>query len=230
MSHFLPVILIIDDEPALQRLLTLILKEGPYKVVTASNAEEGLQQAVFIRPDAIVLDLGLPDMDGKEIIKRLREWSQVPILVVSVRDDPEEKVAALEQGADDYVTKPFDSGEVLARIKAILRRAEPGREEPRLEAGDLLIDFAARKISRLSNGREISLTATEYAILRILARNAGKVVTHQQILRTVWGPHAEEQRQYLRVHMAHLRKKLGPEAALIRTESSIGYRLLTGIS
>jgi two-component system KDP operon response regulator KdpE len=175
----------------------------------------------------VLLDLGLPDMDGLAVLKRLREWSHVPVLILSVRDGPEDKIAALDAGADDYVTKPFEAGELLARLRAIQRRGASGSEEPFFQAGSLEIDFNTRLVT--VKGREVRLTATEYALLKILAQHAGKVVTHKQLLRNVWGPNAEEQSHYLRVYMTHLRKKIetanGPER-LLRTESGIGYRLV----
>jgi two-component system KDP operon response regulator KdpE len=161
------------------------------------------------------------------VLERLRQWSRVPVLILSVRDGPEDKVAALDAGADDFVTKPFESAELLARLRAIQRRVQVGAEESVFEAGHLVVDFNSRTVE--VNGREVKLTATEYALLKLLALHAGKVVTHKQLLREVWGPNAEEQSQYLRVYMMHLRKKIEiPDAAerLLRTESGIGYRLV----
>jgi two-component system KDP operon response regulator KdpE len=166
-------------------------------------------------------------MDGMGVLKRLREWSRVPVLILSVRDGPEDKVAALDSGADDYVTKPFDSAELLARLRAIQRRASLGSEDPYFQAAHLAIDFNARTVT--VKGHEVKLTATEYALLKVLALHAGKVVTHKQLLREVWGPNAEEQSQYLRVYMNHLRKKIElPNAPnkLLKTETGIGYRLI----
>jgi two-component system KDP operon response regulator KdpE len=180
------------------------------------------------RPDVVLLDLALPDLDGIEVLKRLREWSRVPVLVLSVREGSDDKVAALDNGADDYVIKPFESSELLARLRAIQRRATIGAEEPIFQAGHLAIDFNSRTVS--VNGNEVKLTATEYALLKVLAQHAGKVVTHKQLLREVWGPNAEEQSQYLRVYVTHLRKRIeiaDVPTKLIRTESGIGYRLVT---
>ena len=175
----------------------------------------------------MLLDLALPDMDGVELLKRVRQWSQVPVLILSVKDSPEDKVAALDAGADDYVTKPFEATELLARLRAIQRRAPVGAERSRFEAGHLAIDFSSHTVT--VQGCEIKLTATEYALLKLLALNAGKVVTQKQLLREIWGPNAEQQSQYLRVYMMHLRKKIeisdGPDR-LLRTESGIGYRLV----
>jgi two-component system KDP operon response regulator KdpE len=195
-------------------------------VLESESARQGLSDVGLRRPDVVLLDLGLPDMDGLAVLKRLREWSHVPVLILSVREGPEDKIAALDAGADDYVTKPFESGELLARLRAIQRRAVPATEEPFFQAGQLEIDFNARVVT--VKGREVKLTATEYALLKILAQHAGKVVTHKQLLREVWGPNAEEQSQYLRVYMTHLRKKIETEESekLLRTESGVGYRLV----
>ena len=218
----------IDDEKQIRKLLRIILEEEHYRVLEAEHGKQGLSEAALRRPDVILLDLGLPDIDGVAVLKRLREWSQVPVLILSVRDGPEDKIGALDAGADDYVTKPFESGELLARLRAIQRRAGEGIEEPFFSAGSLQIDFNARTVT--VNGQEVKLTATEYALLKILAQHAGKVVTHKQLLREVWGPNAEEQSQYLRVYMTHLRKKLeftNDRDKFLRTESGIGYRLLS---
>jgi two-component system KDP operon response regulator KdpE len=171
--------------------------------------------------------LGLPKIDGLTVLKRLREWSHVPVMVLTVRADAEEKVAALDAGADDYVTKPFDSAELLARLRAVQRRAATEKDEPYFSAGHLAVDFSSHTVT--VNQQEVKLTATEYALLKVLAQHAGKVVTHKQLLREVWGPNAEEQSQYLRVYMNHLRKKIEVADArekLLRTESGIGYRLV----
>jgi two-component system, OmpR family, KDP operon response regulator KdpE len=222
-----PTALVIDDERQIRKLLRIVLEEDHYRVLESESARQGLSDLVLRRPDVVLLDLGLPDMDGLAVLKRLREWSHVPVLILSVREGPEDKVAALDAGADDYVTKPFESGELLARLRAIQRRAVPASEEPFFRAGQLEIDFNARVVT--VKGREVKLTATEYALLKILAQHAGKVVTHKQLLREVWGPNAEDQAQYLRVYMTHLRKKIeDPNAAakLLRTESGVGYRLI----
>ena len=219
--------LVIDDEKQIRRLLRIVLEGEHYRVVEAENGKQGLSDTALRRPDVVLLDLGLPDISGLQVLKTLREWSHVPVLILSVRDGPEEKIAALDAGADDYVTKPFESGELLARLRAIQRRAASATEEPFFRAGSLEIDFTARTVS--VKGREIKLTPTEYALLKILAQHAGKVVTHKHLLREVWGPNAEEQSQYLRVYMTHLRKKLEPgngHEKLLRTESGIGYRLV----
>jgi two-component system, OmpR family, KDP operon response regulator KdpE len=219
--------LVIDDEKQIRRLLRIVLEEERYRVLESESGKQGLSDAAVRRPDVVLLDLGLPDIDGLAVLKRLREWSRVPVLILSVRDGPEDKIAALDAGADDYVTKPFEAGELLARLRAIQRRAPLGGEEPFFRAGPLEIDFNTRLVT--VKGREVKLTATEYSLLKILAQHAGKVVTHKQLLREVWGPNAEEQSQYLRVYMTHLRKKIETVNArekLLRTESGIGYRLV----
>jgi two-component system KDP operon response regulator KdpE len=219
--------LVIDDERQIRKLLRIVLEENHYRVLESENGKQGLSDIALRRPDLVLLDLGLPDMDGVAVLEKLREWSHVPVLVLSVRDGPEDKIAALDAGADDYVTKPFDAGELLARLRAIQRRASPAIEEPFFRAGPLEIDFNARTVSLI--GREVKLTPIEYALLKILAQHAGRVVTHKQLLREVWGPNAEDHSQYLRVYVNHLRKKIEPTETrekLLRTESGIGYRLL----
>jgi len=219
--------LVIDDEPQIRRLLRILLEQEQYRALESDSGRRGLSEIALRRPDVVLLDLGLPDMDGMVVLERLRQWSRVPVLILSVRDGPEDKVAALDAGADDFVTKPFESAELLARLRAIQRRVQVGAEKSVFEAGHLVVDFNSRTVE--VNGREVKLTATEYALLKLLALHAGKVVTHKQLLREVWGPNAEEQSQYLRVYMMHLRKKIEmPDAAerLLRTESGIGYRLV----
>lgn len=218
-------ILIVDDEPQIRRMLRIVLEADGHRVFEAATGQEGLVEAATRLPAAVILDLGLPDQSGLDVLKRLREWSEVPVLFLSVQDASEEKVAALDAGADDYVTKPFDSRELLARLRVLLRRVRSA-EEPVAECGPLKMDFAARLA--WVNGRELDLTATEYALLRVLARHAGKIVTHKQLLAAVWGPNAVEQSQYLRVFLSHIRKKLaeaGFPAEGIRTETGVGYRL-----
>lgn len=218
--------LVVDDEKQIRKLLRIVLEEQQYRVWEAETGRQGIAEVAQRKPDVVLLDLGLPDLDGLEVLKRLREWSRVPILILSVRDGPEDKVAALDAGADDYVTKPFESAELLARLRAIQRRRHPAPEEPTFQAGHLTIDFVSRTVT--VNGEEIKLTATEYNLLKVLAQHAGKVVTHKQLLREVWGPNAEEQSQYLRVYVTHLRKKIEIPSAdkLLKTETGIGYRLI----
>lgn len=221
--------LIIDDEKQIRRLLRLALEGADHKVYEADSGQAGLTEIANRRPDVVLLDLGLPDMEGENVLRRLREWSDVPVLILSVRDDPDEKVAALDAGADDYVTKPFDTAELLARIRAAQRRSLTEIGDPVFDSGVLYIDFAARQVK--VNGEEIRLTPTEYSLLRVLVQNAGKVVTQRQLLRTVWGEKSESQAQYLRVYITHLRKKLEARETtprLIKTEVGIGYRLSTG--
>lgn len=220
-------ILIIDDEVQIRRLLRLTLEGAGWAVKECAAGAVGLIEAAHQRPDVIILDLGLPEMDGLEVLRRLREWSSVPVLVLSVRDDETDKVAALDLGADDYLTKPFGAAELLARIRAIQRRILETVEEPIFRTGKLEVDLAARRV--MVAGEEVRLTATEYALLHLLIKHAGKVVTQKKLLRDVWGPNSEEQSQYLRVYFTHLRKKVDPEGTgLIRTEPRIGYRLMTG--
>lgn len=214
--------LVVDDEPQIRRLLRVTLEAADMTVKDAADGAEGIREAAYLKPDCIVLDLGLPDMDGVDVVRRIREWSDVPIVILSVRDEAGQKINALEAGADDYVTKPFDAGELVARCRAVMRRRGGGAQEASFVQGDFVIDFAARTVS--VGGRRIDLTATEYALLRLLAVNAGKILVHAQILRQIWGPKSEDHRQYLRVYIAALRRKLGPTAR-IKTESGIGYRL-----
>jgi len=215
-------ILIIDDEPQLRKLVRVTLEAAGFEVREAEAGLHGVNETAFLKPDLVVLDLGLPDLDGAEVVRRIREWSEVPILVLSVRDDSRDKVESLEAGADDYVTKPFDSSELVARCHALLRRRERRIESAIFECGTLRIDFVSREV-RVGK-RLIDLTSTEYALLRVLASNAGRAVTHAQILRQVWGPSAVGQRQYLRVYVAALRRKLAGSGK-IETLAGIGYRL-----
>jgi two-component system KDP operon response regulator KdpE len=220
-------ILVIDDEVQILRLLRITLEAGGYAVLEAETGRIGLEEAARGQPDAIILDLGLPDLGGLQVLKQLREWSKVPVLVLTVLAAERDKVAALDAGADDYLTKPFGSAELMARVRAILRRA-PGENEPSVVAfGDIEMDLAARIVRR--GGVEVRLTAKEYAMLRLLVIHRGKVVTHGQMLRELWGPKSEENTHYLRVHMTHIRQKLEAEPHKprhLRTESGIGYRLV----
>ena len=218
--------LIIDDEPQMRRLLGVTLEANGYKIIEAANGQDGILEAAQRRPDIILLDLGLPDLDGLAVLTRLREWSRTPVIVLTVRDREEDKIAALDKGADDYVTKPFHSGELLARMRVALRHAQPLPEETVFRSGPLEVDLVARAVK--VKGRDIKLTATEYSLLRLFVRHAGKVLTHRQILREVWGPNSTEQTPYLRVYMAHLREKLETNPSqpkLFLTEAGVGYRL-----
>ena len=220
-----PTVLVIDDELQIRRLLRVCLESNNYRVVEAATGQEGIASAAQHRPDVVVLDLGLPDMDGVSVLKRLREWSRV--VVLSVRDREEDKIQALDHGADDYVTKPFGSGELLARVRVAMRHGQPAPDSAVFHSGQLEVDLTARLVKLA--GREVKLTATEYALLRFFVQHAGKVLTHQQILREVWGPNYIDQTQYLRVYLAHLREKLEAEPAkpaLFITEPGVGYRLM----
>ena len=222
-----PTVLVIDDELQIRRLLRVCLEANNYKVIEAATGQEGLAGAAQYRPDVVLLDLGLPDMDGVSVLKRLREWSRAPVVVLSVRDREDDKIKALDHGADDYITKPFGSGELLARLRVAMRHGQPPSESAVFCSGSLEVDLAARLVK--VRGNEVKLTATEYALLRLFVQHAGKVLTHQQILREVWGPNYVDQTQYLRVYLAHLREKLEADPAkptLFITEPGIGYRLV----
>jgi len=224
-----PLVLVVDDEPQIRRLLTVALESAGYRVLTAATGAEGLAMAANHRPALVLLDLGLPDIPGIETLRRLREWSDVPVVVVSVQDAEADKITALDLGADDFLTKPFNTGELLARIRVALRHAEKAPAEPVFQAGDVVVDLATRRVTR--SGHEVSLTAKEYDLLRLMVRHAGKVLTHRHILREVWGPTAESQTHYLRVYLARLREKLEADPkspALLLTEPGVGYRLVDG--
>ncbi|HWA08109.1 MAG TPA: response regulator [Opitutaceae bacterium] len=220
-----PEILIIDDEVQIRRLLRITLEAAGYRVREAETGGLGLNEAAVRRPDAVILDLSLPDLNGLEVLRRLREWSRLPVLILSVRGEENEKVAALDAGADDYLTKPFGGNELLARLRVLLRRTQPVGEASIVRFGQVEVDFNRRTVLRA--GVDAHLTTKEYALLRLLLQHRGKVVTHRQILREIWGPRHEEDTHYLRVHMANLRKKLELSAgqpAFLKTESGIGYR------
>jgi two-component system KDP operon response regulator KdpE len=222
-------ILIIDDEVQIRRLLRLTLEAAGYRVREAESGTLGLNEAAVQRPEAVILDLSLPDVGGLEVLRRLREWSQIPVLILSVRGGEADKIAALDAGADDYLTKPFSGGELLARVRVLLRRAQPATELVIVRFGQVEIDLTKRAVTK--DGAEVHLTAKEYALLRLLVQHRGRVVTHRQILRDLWGPNAEENTHYLRVHMTHLRQKLenDPHTPIhLKTESGIGYRLVEG--
>jgi two-component system, OmpR family, KDP operon response regulator KdpE len=221
-----PLVLVVEDEPQLRRFLRAALGSHGYRLVEAGGVREAEQLATSHNPDVFLLDLGLPDGDGIDLTRRLREWTHAPIVVLSARGREEDKVAALDAGADDYLTKPFGVNELLARLRVALRHAQavPGTE-PVLEAGPLRIDLARREVT--VGGREVRLTPTEFRLVALLARHAGKVLTHRQILKEIWGPNATEA-HWVRVHMAELRKKIEADAArprLLVTEPGVGYRL-----
>ena len=214
--------MIIDDEIQIRRLLRLALESRDYVVREAETGRLGLQEAAFHRPDVVLLDLGLPDMDGLDVLKSLREWSAVPVLILSVRDQEEVKVTALESGADDYVTKPFSTAELVARL-AVIQRRHHGKESPEIVVGPLTMHLDRHEV--FLSDEPLKMTPTEYAFLLALARHAGKIVTQRQLLREVWGQQGDGQTHYLRVYANHLRKKLG-DKLVIRNEPGIGYRLL----
>jgi len=221
-------LLIVDDERAIRRFLRAALTSHGYQVVEADSGQAALAAAVDSRPDVVILDLGLPDIDGVDVTRQLREWYRSPIIILSVRDQESDKIAALDAGADDYLTKPFGVGELMARIRVILRRSARSVEEPVFEVDELKVDLARRLVSL--KGQEVDLTPTEYDILRILVQNAGRVLTHRQILREVWGEAYETETHLLRVNMSNLRRKIEPDPNLPRfvvTEPGVGYRLKT---
>jgi two-component system KDP operon response regulator KdpE len=224
-TTLLPRILVVDDEPAIRRFLHTALAENEFHLTAAENGHAALAAAVTTKPDVILLDLGLPDLDGVEVISRIRQLSQVPIIVLSVRDREADKVRALDAGADDYLTKPFGVGELLARIRVMLRRSLAQVPEPVIHIDELEIDLA-RRLVRL-RGETVALTPTEYELLRLLAVNAGKVLTHRQMLKQIWGAGYVEQPHVLRVNISNLRHKIEANASrprYILTESGVGYR------
>lgn len=225
MSNQTPV-LVIDDEIQIRRLLQIALEGAGYKVHLAASGEEGLREAAAVRPEIVILDLGLPDEDGIGILKKLREWATFPILILSVRTSEQDIVAALDGGADDYLTKPFRTAELLARVRAAIRHRQPVEHEAIFHLGSLSVDLAARVVKK--KGENVKLTPIEYSLLALFVRNAGKVLTHRFILQQVWGPTFEEETQYSRIYVAQLRKKLEDDPSkprLLVTESGIGYRL-----
>ena len=228
MSEGKTRILVVDDERSIRRFLSASLS-GLYDVIQAADGEEALKAAVNERPDMLILDLGLPDIDGVEVTRRLREWTQIPIIVVSVREQESDKIAALDAGADDYLTKPFGAGELMARIRVALRRSTQPDTQAVFTSEDLTIDLTNRKVT--VDGNEISLTPTEYDILKTLVQHAGKVLTHRQLLRNVWGTAYEDESHLLRVNVSNLRRKVEKDTARpqhLITEPGVGYRLKMG--
>ena len=222
----LPRVLVVDDEKAIQRFLKNALSSAEFSVHIVGSGKEALTAAIAIRPDLIILDLGLPDMDGMEVLRRLREWTKVPVIILSVRDREDEKVAALDSGADDYVTKPFGIGELLARMRVALRKTVQQSPEPVYRVDGLEVDLEHRRV--VAQGEEVQLTPTEYDLLRLLVAHAGKVLTHNQILRQIWGPAYVEQPHLLRVNISNLRRKIEPDPSrpqYVLTELGVGYRL-----
>ena len=232
MSYPMPVAVVIEDEPQIRRFVRTALVAEGWQVYEADTAQRGLTEAGTRKPDLLVLDLGLPDGDGLDLIRDVRSWSSVPIVVLSARTDEADKIAALDAGADDYLTKPFGVGELLARVRANLRRPRSANpdgtpDEPLFNFGEVVVDRQARLVRR--NGLEVHLTPIEYRLLTVLITNAGRVLTHRQLLRDVWGPAHAEQSHYLRTYMGHLRQKLEADPAQpkhLLTETAVGYRLL----
>jgi two-component system KDP operon response regulator KdpE len=223
-----PLVLVVDDEPQVRRFLRATLPSQGYRVIEAETGNQGLVEASTRAPDLILLDLGLPDLDGVEVTRRLREWSKTPLIVLSARGEEGDKIQALDAGADDYLTKPFGIGELLARLRVALRHSARTAEggEPIFQVGDLKVDLATRRV--FVRGGEVRLTRTEYNLLATLVKHAGKVMTHRQLLKEVWGPGAVGESHYLRVYMGQLRHKLEDEPARPRylaTEIGVGYRL-----
>jgi two-component system KDP operon response regulator KdpE len=220
-------VLVVDDEAPILRALRINLAARDYQVSTAADGASGLAAMARDRPDVLILDLGLPDMDGTDVIKGVRGWTSVPIIVLSAWGEESQKVAALDAGADDYVTKPFGMDELLARLRAAVRRSSPGPDEPVVVTGDFTVDLSAKRVVR--QGGDVRLTPTEWQMLEVLVRNRGRLVTQRQLLREVWGPQYQTEANYLRVYAAQLRRKLEPDPSKPRyllTEPGMGYRFL----
>jgi len=219
-------VLVVDDESSIRRYLHAALGAQGFAVYEATNGQEAINAVIADRPDIMILDLGLPDLDGIEVTRQLREWSQLPIIILSVRETESEKIAALDAGADDYLTKPFGTGELMARMRVVMRRLTSQTDEPVLQVGGLQMDLSRRLVTL--DGSQVSLTPTEYDVLRLLMQNAGKVITHRQLLRQIWGAAYESEMHILRVNISNLRRKIEPDPArphYILTESGVGYRL-----
>ena len=226
MSENKTTILVIDDEPQIQKMLKVSLSAHNYQVSAAETGQEGINLTALLSPDLIVLDLGLPDMDGREVVRRLREWCNTPIIILTAHNQEDEKIKTLDAGADDYLTKPFSLGELLARIRVCLRRTAAKEGEPVVHVGDLKIDLVQRQVQL--GGLEVKLTPTEYDILKILAQHHGKVLTHPHLLQAVWGDAYYNDTHYIRVYIGQLRRKIEANPArprYILTESGVGYRL-----
>lgn len=221
-----PRVLVVDDELQIRRFLRIALEANGYRVYETDRGGAAVQEAARLRPDVVILDIGLPDMDGLEVLRRLREWTATPVIMLSVRDADRDKVAALDAGADDYLTKPFSVDELLARLRVAQRHAQPGPLAAVFAQGDVTVDLSRRHVTK--GDREVKLTPTEYALLRLLIQHAGRVLTHRQILKEVWGPEYIDETHYLRVYFGQLRQKLEDDPArprLILTEPGVGYRL-----
>jgi two-component system KDP operon response regulator KdpE len=224
-----PHVLVIDDEVQIRRFLCISLEAAGYRVHQTANGTDGVLKAAQVRPDVIILDMSLPDMDGLEVLRRLREWTKTPIIILSVRNTDQDKVGALDAGADDYLNKPFSTDELLARIRVAMRHATPQEVQQIFQTGTLQVDLTRRLVT--VNGEAIKLTPTEYALLRLMIQHAGKVLTHRQILREVWGREYENETHYLRVYFAQLRQKIETDPTrplIILTEPGVGYRLIAG--
>ncbi len=220
-------VLVIDDEPQIQKLLRVSLQVQGYLFEGVLTGKDGVVRAAVMKPDIMIVDLGLPDMDGKEVVLQVREWSQVPIIVLTARDQEQEKIEALDAGADDYVTKPFGMGELMARMRVCLRRMAQVEDEPVLTCGGLAVDLLQRTVT--VDGREVKLTPTEYEIIKVMAQHAGRVLTHKQLLKAVWGNDYNNDTHYIRVYIGQLRRKIEADSAQPRyiiTESGVGYRLM----
>jgi two-component system KDP operon response regulator KdpE len=221
-------VLVVEDEAALLRALRINLTARDYTVITAADGKSGLDAMAQDRPDVVIVDLGLPDMDGTDVIRGIRGWSSVPIIVLSARGNEAQKVEALDAGADDYVTKPFGMNELLARLRAATRRAAPAEDEPVIATADFTIDLAAKRVTLTRSNTEVRLTPTEWHVLEVLTRHRGRLVTGRQLLQDVWGPNYQTETNYLRVYMAQLRRKLEPDPSrphYLLTEPGMGYRM-----
>lgn len=220
-------ILVIDDEPQIRKLLNVSLQAHGYQISEAATGREGIQQAAAFKPDLAIVDLGLPDMDGKEVIRQIRDWSVMPIIILTARDQEQEKISALDAGADDYITKPFGIGELMARLRVCLRRIAASDNEPVLRCGGLAVDLLQRRVT--VDDREIKLTPTEYELIKFMIQHAGRVLTHKQLLKAGWGNSYGEDTHYIRIYISQLRRKIEQDPAqphYIVTESGIGYRLM----
>ncbi|WP_378956514.1 response regulator [Pelosinus sp. sgz500959] len=220
-------ILVIDDESQIRKLLSVSLKAYGFIIDEATSGQDGINRAAFFKPDLMIVDLGLPDRDGKEIVREIREWSSAPIIILTARDQEKEKIDALDAGADDYITKPFSMGELMARIRVCVRRMTAGESESSLNCGGLSIDLIKRHVT--VDGHEVKLTPTEYEIIKLLAQHAGRVLTHKQLLKAVWGNSYNDDTHYVRIYVGQLRRKIEKDPTqpqYIITESGIGYRLM----
>lgn len=220
-------ILIIEDESQIRKLLKVSLNAHGYDLEEAVNGKDGVNRAATFKPDLLIIDLGLPDIDGKEVVKQIREWSETPIIILTARDQEQEKIEALDSGADDYITKPFGVGELLARMRVCLRHAATAEQQPILACGGLVVDLQQRRVT--VEGHEVKLTPTEYEIIKMMMQHAGKVITHKQLLKAVWGNAYQQDTHYIRVYIGQLRRKIEQnptQPRYIITESGVGYRLM----